>query len=78
MPEQIADGWGEWSRHVLAELVRLNAQCEGIREDISELQQKVAVIHTELRLKAGAWGFIGASIPVAIMVVIQLLKVGGS
>jgi hypothetical protein len=68
------DGWNEWSRHVLRELERINQQGEKLHDEVADLRQDLAVVRTELRLKAGIWGAIGAAIPVIVMLAIQLLK----
>jgi len=43
--------WGEWSKHVLKELQRLNAGQDTIREEIHELKSsisKLSVVETKL------------------------------
>jgi hypothetical protein len=68
------NGWNEWSRHVLRELERINQQVEKLHDEMSDLRQDLAIVRTELRLKAGIWGAIGAAIPVIVMLAFQLLK----
>ena len=54
------DGWNEWSRHVLAELVRLDEFGKETREEVNKLRTQVA----ELLVRAGLWGVVGAAIPI--------------
>ena len=72
------DSWPEWSRHVLAELKRLNnnlAQVENkidlIKdEQITPLKVEIAM----LKIKASIFGLVGGAIPVVLMVLIEILK----
>lgn len=43
---EIKNGWGEWSRHVLAELSRLNDNHEALRQDIQQIKMDIASINT--------------------------------
>ena len=52
------NGWNEWSRHVLAELVRLDEFCKETREEVNDLRTQVAT----LKVKAGLWGAAGAGV----------------
>lgn len=65
-----SDGWHEWSRYVLNELKRLNRNYEKIQRDIGVLRTDLAT----LKVKSGVWGAAGAMVPIAIMLIIQLLK----
>jgi len=71
MSEPLPNGWNEWSRHVLAELVRLDQCYKEIREDSEkrdkERVKEVVCLKTEmaaLQVKAGLWGAVGAAIPI--------------
>lgn len=64
------NGWNEWSRHVLAELERLNAYCERIEKKLNEAITDIAT----LKVKAGVWGAIGGAVPVALGLLVWLLK----
>lgn len=63
------NGWNEWSKYVLKELERLSDCYEGIRGDITDIKTEIAT----LKVKAGIWGAVGAMVPIAIMLVVQLL-----
>ena len=65
------NGWNEWSRHVLAELIRLQELCrtlnaeaekrdEARQKDIVELKTQMSA----LQVKAGLFGAVGAAIPI--------------
>ena len=61
------NGWNEWSRHVLAELKRLDKNDSGIEAKIDKLITDVTV----LKVKAWMFGVIGGG---AIMAVIEIVK----
>ena len=63
MVNEQPDGWNEWSRHVLAELKRLNDCMETVRDDRlkdrRDLDEELRSIHVaiaQLQVKAGIWG----------------------
>lgn len=72
------DSWEEWSQYVLKELKRLNDCYEALRgelialrvNDLPEIKTEIAL----LKLKAGVWGAVGATIPVLILLAIQMLR----
>jgi hypothetical protein len=66
------DGWNEWSRHVLHELVRLNECYEKIREG----QQKLATDVAMLKVKSGIWGLIAGIIPSGIAIIYTIIRLG--
>ena len=81
MPPDMANGWSEWSRHVLAELERLSSACETHNSALSktreELLGRVGKIHTEiamLKVKSGAWGAIGAGAVLLLGLVLWLIR----
>jgi len=41
------NGWQEWSRHVLAELTRLNAGQDSVREQIQDVKTKIATLSAQ-------------------------------
>jgi len=61
------NGWNEWSRHVLAELKRLNTCYETLDDKIDKLKEDVTV----LKVKAWLFGVFGGG---AIMVVIEIIR----
>lgn len=72
------DTWHEWSRHVLAELKRLNENISGLEDKIDRIKADlIAPLHVEiamLKVKSGIWGLIGGAIPVILMVLAEILK----
>lgn len=66
------NGWNEWSRHVLAELERLN----GCYSEIDKALQKIHVEIAMLKVKSGMWGAIGGSIPVIVALIFWYLSNG--
>ena len=64
------NGWQEWSRHVLAELVRLNNCLESIEKDMTDLKVNVGM----LKVQSGLVGLIGGLIPSAIVLVWWIIE----
>jgi len=61
------NSWGEWSRHVLSELERLNACYEKMNDKLDKVNADIIT----LKVKSGAWGLIAGAIPVTIMILIK-------
>ena len=51
MPSSEPNGWGEWSRHVLAELKRLNSAIEGMTSRTSVNEQAMIALETKMMAK---------------------------
>ena len=68
-----SNGWNEWSKHVLAELRRLNTCMEKIETEMSNLRSDIAV----LKVKAGLWGAAAGAAPTAIAVLWYLVSQSG-
>lgn len=51
MSENEPNGWGEWSRHVLLELKRLNASLERAVSSINENSTKINTVDNNLKNK---------------------------
>lgn len=64
------DGWQEWSKYVLAELKELSRLYDCLDKKVGNMRVDIAT----LKVKAGIWGLIGGMIPVALIVVLWLLK----
>ena len=64
------NGWDEYGKHVLAELKRQNENMEEANKRLITIEVEIAM----LKVKAGIWGLIGASIPVCVMLAINFLK----
>ena len=79
MPDN--NGWNEWSRHVLAELHRLNDCIEAIPKSfnlkvdyINLALKRIEIDIAKLQVKSGVWGAIGGMIPVVIMLLVMWYK----
>lgn len=72
------DSWPEWSRHVLAELKRLNDNLAQVEDKIDLIKdEQITPLKVEiamLKIKASIWGLIGGAIPVVLMVLVEILK----
>jgi hypothetical protein len=64
-PQGNGNGWREWSRHILAEINRLDRGQERIESNQSEIQAEIAT----LTVKATIWGAIAGAIPATIAIV---------
>ena len=62
--------WNEWSRHVLAELERLNDNEKEITRLVSDMRADIKVLY----FKSGFIGMVGGMIPVLITIIIQLMR----
>ena len=75
-PETEGD-WGEYRRLILQELQRLHEGIADVKSqisllnsmEISNLKSRIAVMETEIKIKSGIWGALGAIIPVAIGII---------
>ena len=63
------NGWREWSKYVLKELERNNADHEKILVQLNKMENEI----TALKVKAGIWGFVGGAIPVISAVLLNLI-----
>ena len=70
MVEPNANGWGEWGKHVLKELERLNECYERLHTDVAGIKTDIAT----LKVKSGMWGAIAGMVPAAIYIIYSLLK----
>jgi hypothetical protein len=69
MPEPNGDSWAAWAKHVLAELERLDACGQQLKDKITHLE----VENAKLQVKSGVWGAFGASVPVVIGLLMYLM-----
>jgi hypothetical protein len=67
MPDE--NSWNQWSRHVLAELERLDVGMKELNKTLTAIQVEIAT----LKVKSGVWGALGASVPILVATVIWLL-----
>lgn len=70
MNNTTTNGWNEWSRHVLAELERLNGCYDGVSKQLSDIKVEIAM----LKVKSGMWGAIGGCIPIVITILVYVLS----
>jgi len=68
MPNE--NGWNEWSKHVLAELMRL----DNGQKEMNTTQNKILVEIAMLKVKAGVWGALAGLIPAGIAIVVAVLR----
>ena len=67
------NGWKEWSKHVLAELKRLNTCYEQMNGTIQEMKVEIAT----LKVKSGVWGAMAGLVPGLAAVIYVILKTAG-
>ena len=67
---QKSNGWNEWSKHVLAELERLNDKSDTLTNEMRDVQIKLAT----LKERASIWGAVSGAIVLGIGMIIQFIK----
>lgn len=77
--EDEENGWGKYSKLVLYELQRLNQCREKDLKEFAEFKdcvkksfEGIKIDLAVLKVKAGIWGFVGAAIPIAIWILIEV------
>ena len=65
--DAVTNGWGQYSKLVLAELVRLNSEVEKIHERLGVMREDIIA----LKVKAGLGGAIAGAIAAAIISVLM-------
>lgn len=65
------DNWETWSNFVLKELERLNRNQEDANKQMTEIKGQII----QLQVRAGLWGGLGGLIPIAIVIILKLLKI---
>lgn len=64
------NGWGEYKREVLYRLVELKEDLEALSERIGKIESEIV----NMKIKSGLWGALGASLPIALGIIWQLVK----
>ncbi len=75
--EERRNGWNEWSRHVLAELQRLDENQQKMTAAIDNIRNEVANARGDIKvlyLKAGVVGLVGGMIPALVALALIFLK----
>jgi hypothetical protein len=70
LAKESGNGWSAWENFVLK---KLEEQKKWL-VSLSEKQENMRVEMASLKEKAGVWGLLGACIPVAILLAINLLS----
>lgn len=66
--------WDQYQKLVLAELKRLNAWCSSIDKKQDKFSNQLIETKTELKIKAGVWGAMGAAIPAVGALIIWFMS----
>jgi hypothetical protein len=69
--------WGEYRTLILAELQRLHGGVEEVKvtlnemrsSEIARLNARIAVMESEVKIRGGIWGLIGAAVPTTVAVI---------
>jgi hypothetical protein len=64
------NSWFVWSKHVLMQLETDSKCLRELKEEITKLRVEVG----QLKVKSGVWGLIGGAVPVAVGLVVWLIK----
>jgi len=68
------DDWEKWSVFVLKELERLNDCYEESRKELTRIGNEITTLKTEMKIKGGIWGAIGAMVPICVGLLIYLAR----
>lgn len=66
--------WSEYQKLVLHELRVLTSAMHENRKEHVELRRDIAT----LKVKSGIWGVIGGFVPIAVILIVWLIKNGGA
>ncbi len=66
------NGWTTWSKHVLAELERLDKEMNELNRCFIEIKVQVATLH----VKSGFWGAVAAIVSIGVIMGITWLRGG--
>ncbi len=66
------NGWNEWKNHVLLELEGHNKRLDNIDQSLNRLWTEISA----LKVKSGLWGFLGAMVPISILLIYQMVNGG--
>ncbi len=64
------NGWREWSKYVLKELERNNADHDKILAKMTTIEGEIVA----LKVKAGMWGLMGGAIPVIVAMLMRVIN----
>jgi hypothetical protein len=64
------NGWGEYKREILYRLADLKEDIESLCEDVAKVKAEL----DNIKVKSGIWGALGASLPIALGILYQLVK----
>jgi len=64
------NGWNEWGKHVLRELERLDSNIDKINVRLIGIEKNIA----GLKIKARMWGALGGAVPVALAILVYIVK----
>ena len=70
MTNDIGD-WDEWSRHVLAELKRLDANQIIMNEQLTNVRTDIKLLYVKVSIYSALVGLLGGLVPVVILLMIQ-------
>lgn len=70
------NGFSEYRQLLLAENERFNDNFLRIELSLRSIEKDLSALKTEIRLKSGVWGALGALIPICVAVIIFLITKG--
>lgn len=62
--------WQEWSKYVLKQLEENNETQKEMSKSIIKIKEEII----RLKMKAGIWGMFGASLPIALLIILEFLR----
>lgn len=79
------NGWSKWEKYIVLTLKDVKADVRNLYNKIDESKtlthektEEIIKAVTTLQVKSGVWGLVGGMIPVAILIVIWLVRTNSS
>jgi len=70
MSGEDGNGWDEYRKLVMSELLALDSTLNGIMSELTQMRTDLAA----LKVKAGIWGLIGGALPAIVTIVILYIE----
>lgn len=74
MPDNVPNGWNQWSKYVLKELERLADGQEKIEKQLNGLTVEFKQFQTAMKIKSGVWGAMAGAVPAIVVLTVLLIK----
>lgn len=72
----VANGWKEWSKHVLLTLESQNKEIDEIQKTCTDIRLAIRDLQNDLKMKARLWKAAMAMVPIGLTGITLILKFG--